>query len=107
MLVTLLYSHCISLSLSHTRTPFANCRIQSCAWCTACCIKICAPESDGAQECSGEVGRAARACCSIARTLWRGIMSTRVIAMGCMYAQQYHELETRETPAPELKKMER
>lgn len=70
-------------------------------------VGLCAPDSGGAQECSGEAGRASRACFSIARTIWRGIMSTRVIAMGCMVAQQFHELAQDETAPPKNDKMER
>jgi hypothetical protein len=73
-----------------------HCCIQAgfCYCMTSCCLEICAPDSDGAQECSGEAGRASRACCSIANTLWKGIMYTRVITMGCMSAQMIHEIES-------------
>ena len=78
-----------------------------CTSCTACLVGCCAPDSEGAQECSGEAGRAARACFSIAHTIWRGIMSTKVIAMGCMVAQQFHEIENSATVAPKNDEMER
>jgi hypothetical protein len=65
-----------------------------CCCLTSCCVGLCAPDSEGAQECSGEAGRASRACCSIAHTLWKGIMFTRVIAMGCMSAQMVYEMDT-------------
>ena len=91
---------------SYIRSQFVP-HTRRCACCASCCLSLCAPDSDGAQECSGEMGRASRACFSIARTLWRGIMSTKVIAMGCMYAQQYHELETVEPAPPKNKEMER
>lgn len=64
-----------------------------CVGCSGCLVGLCAQESEGAQECSGEAGRASRACCSIARTLWRGIWATRLIAIGCMSAQMVHEEE--------------
>lgn len=84
------------------------CMCAMCTWCTSCLIGVCAPDSSGAQECSGEAGRMSRACFSIARTLWRGIMSTKVIAMGCMVAQQHHELTAGpEAPPPKQQKMER
>jgi len=54
---------------------------------------MCAPDSEGAQECSGEGGRAARACFSCAHTCWRGIWSVKIIAMGCMSAQMDVELK--------------
>jgi hypothetical protein len=65
-----------------------------CCCLTSCCVQLCAPDSEGAQECAGESGRASRACCSIAHTLWKGIMFTKVIAIGCMSAQMIHETET-------------
>jgi hypothetical protein len=65
-----------------------------CCCLTSCCLAICAPDSEGAQECSGEAGRASRSCCQIAQTLWQGILFTRVIGMGCMSAQMIHETET-------------
>jgi hypothetical protein len=65
-----------------------------CMYCGGCCVGICAPDSEGAQECAGEAGRAARACCRIAHIIWRGIIFTRVIGMGCMTAQMIHEAET-------------
>ena len=54
-------------------------KIGCCLYCTGCWVGICAPDSSGAQEFSGEAGRAARACCRIAHTIWKGIMWTRVI----------------------------
>ena len=65
-----------------------------CCCLTSCCMAVCAPDSEGAQECAGEAGRASRACCQIARTLWIGIEFTRVIGMGCMTAQMIHEAES-------------
>ena len=70
-------------------------------------VGLCAPDSGGAQECSGEAGRASRACFSIAHTLWRGIMSVKVIAMGCMVAQQFHEIDNGQQAAPKTNRMER
>ncbi|KAI2509765.1 hypothetical protein MHU86_4618 [Fragilaria crotonensis] len=65
-----------------------------CCCLTSCCLGLCAPDSEGAQECSGEAGRASRACCSIAHTLWKGILYTKVIIMGCLTAQMIHEVAT-------------
>mmetsp|Transcript_26800 Transcript_26800/g.38019 ORF Transcript_26800/g.38019 Transcript_26800/m.38019 type:complete len:302 (-) Transcript_26800:192-1097(-) len=65
-----------------------------CCCLTSCCVMICAPDSEEAQECGGEAGRAARSCCRIAHTIWRGIMFTRVITTGCFSAQMLHEVNT-------------
>jgi hypothetical protein len=53
------------------------CMLGLCVGCSACLIGCCAPDSEGAQECSGEAGRAASACRSCARTCWRGIWSVK------------------------------
>ena len=59
-----------------------------CCFCaTSCLVKVCATDSSDAQECAGQCGRAARACCRIAHILWKGIIWTRVIGMGCMTTQ--------------------
>jgi hypothetical protein len=72
-----------------------QCMMLGCCCCmTSCCLAICAPDSPGAQECSGEAGQAAHACCRIASTIWRGIIWTKVIGMGCMTAQIIHEADT-------------
>jgi hypothetical protein len=65
-----------------------------CVGISSCCLGICAPNSEGAQECAGDGGRAARACCHIAAILWKGIMWTRVIGIGCMTTQMIVESET-------------
>jgi hypothetical protein len=63
-----------------------------CCFCaTSCLVKVCATDSSDAQECAGECGRAARACCRIAHILWKGIIWTRVIGMGCMTTQMIAE----------------
>lgn len=81
----------------------------------ACCLRVCgccvgtfAQDSEGAQECSGEAGRASRACFSIVRTIWRGIWSVKVIAIGCMSAQGIHEMDHGSSGpvAPTANKME-
>lgn len=55
----------------------------SCCVCVgSCLVGCCAPGSEGAQECSGEGGRAASSCRSCAMTCWRGIWSVKIIAMG-------------------------
>jgi hypothetical protein len=69
-----------------------NCFKLGCCMCvSSCLLKVCAPDSAGAQELSGETGRAARACCRIAHTLWKGILWTRVLGMGCMTTQMVIE----------------
>lgn len=68
--------------------------IGCCLHISSYCVGLCAPNSEGAQECAGDGGRAARACCRIAQILWQGIMWTRVIGIGCMTAQMIHEAET-------------
>jgi hypothetical protein len=63
-----------------------------CCFCaTSCLVKVCATDSGPAQECAGEGGRAARACCRIAHIIWKGIIWTRVIGMGCMTTQMIAE----------------
>jgi len=64
-----------------------------CTHCASCCVGLCAPDSSGAQECSGEGGRAARACLSCSRTCWRGIWSVKIIAIGCMSSQMDFEMK--------------
>jgi hypothetical protein len=80
----------------------------------ACCLRVgsclvgcCAIDSDGAQECSANGQRASSACFSIAHTLWRGIQSVRLLAMGCMVAQQSRELKLPVPVAPQVVKMVR
>ena len=72
----------------------------------SCLCGCCAPDSEGAQECSANGKRASAACFRIGRILWRGIQSTRVIAMSCMTAQQMKQLET-EPSIPVKEVMER
>ena len=69
------------------------CMAACCLHVCSCCVGTLAQDSEGAQECSGEAGRAARACFSIVNTLWRGIWSVKVIAIGCMSAQMIEEIE--------------
>jgi len=69
-------------------------KLGCCLCCTGCVVGVCAPDSAGAQDFAGEAGRAARACCRIAHTLWKGIIWTRVIGMGCMTTQMIHEADT-------------
>ena len=72
----------------------SQCFMLSCCVCMASClVGCCAPDSEGAQECSGEGGRAASACRSCAATCWRGVWSVKVIAMGCMTTQMDVELK--------------
>lgn len=94
------------LSIDPTEQRFVSCisffsrimhycfMLGCCVGVSSCCVGICAPGSEGAQECSGDGGRAARACCQIAAILWRGIMWTRVIGIGCMTTQMMVESET-------------
>jgi hypothetical protein len=68
------------------------CMLGCCVGICACLVGCCAPDSGGAQECSGEAGRAGRSCRECAMTCWRGIWSVKVIAMGCMSAQMDYEM---------------
>lgn len=68
------------------------CGCAICLRCSSCLVGCCAPDSEGAQECSGEAGRASRACFQCVRICWRGIWSVKILAMGCMSAQQDYEL---------------
>jgi hypothetical protein len=70
------------------------CMCGMCCGCASCLLGCCAPDSSGAQECSGEGGRAASSCIQCAQTCWRGIWSVKVIAMGCMSAQMDKEVAT-------------
>jgi hypothetical protein len=70
------------------------CMLGMCVGCSSYCVGLCSPDSVGAQECAGDGGRAARACCRIAHILWKGIMWTRVIGIGCMTTQMIHEADT-------------
>jgi len=80
-----------------------------CTCCASCLIGCCAPNSEGAQECSGEGGRAARACFSCAHTCFRGIWSVKMIAMGCMSSQMDVEMKEGQplVRAPTVLKMDR
>jgi hypothetical protein len=65
-----------------------------CCFCaTSWVVKVCATDSGPAQECAGDCGRAARACCRIVHILWKGIIWTRVIGMGCMTTQMIAEAQ--------------
>ena len=83
-----------------SRLASALCGLSLCVCCGSCLVGCCAPDSEGAQECSGEGGRAAASCRSCAQTCWRGIISVKIIAMGCMSAQMDYELKEGEHPAP-------
>ena len=86
----------------------ACCQCAMCLRCASCLVGCCAPESEGAQECSGEGARAARACFRIGVILWRGIQSVKLIAMGCMVAQQSNHLRNHGEPqAPVKEEMDR
>lgn len=65
-----------------------------CCCATSCLVGVCAPDSSEAQNFAGQSGRAARACCRIAHILWKGILWTRVIGMGCMTTQMLVEADT-------------
>lgn len=65
-----------------------------CCCATSCLVGVCAPDSSEAQNFAGQTGRAARACCRIAHILWKGILWTRVIGMGCMTTQMLVEADT-------------
>ena len=87
----------------------ACCHCALCLRCSSCLVGCCAPGSDGAQECSGDGARAARACFRIGMIIWRGIMSVKLIAMGCMTAQQSTHLHNHDAgvpQAPTMQKME-
>ncbi|GAX21961.1 hypothetical protein FisN_16Hh048 [Fistulifera solaris] len=79
------------------------CCLRICSFCVGCC----AVDSAGGQECSQNGRRASRACFQIAWTLWRGIQSVRLLAAGCMVAQQSHELQKRPSSTPTTQKMDR
>lgn len=85
------------------------CCCSMCLGCASCLISCCAVDSEGAQACGANGARASRALFQIAHTLWRGIQSVRLIAMGCMVAQQQHEMEHAPmvTKAPGAVEMER
>ena len=85
------------------------CRAALCLRICSCCLACCAIDSEGAQECGANGARASRACFQIGWTLWRGIQSVRLLAMGCMVAQQDFELkQPLEAPQPPKQdKMER
>jgi hypothetical protein len=93
-----------------SRLASALCGLSICVCCASCLVGCCAPDSEGAQECSGEGQRAAGACQSCAATCWRGIWSVKIIAMGCMSAQMDYEKREGGHPAPSAppqEKMER
>lgn len=105
------------LSLDPTEHRLAKCvgffsqimhscfKLGCCMCATSCLVGVCAPDSGGAQEFAGEASRAARACCRIAHTIWKGILWTKVLGMGCMTAQMIAEAETPWDAATQGKKM--
>ena len=82
-----------------------------CVHLTGCCVGCCAPDGEGAQECSREARRASRACFSIAQTIHKGMWAVKIIAIGCMSSQMIHEdKHGKQAPmkdAPSSMKMER
>lgn len=58
------------------------CMLSCCVCLGGCLVGCCAPDSEGAQECSGEAGRAARSCRSCAATCWRGILVRQALGHG-------------------------
>ena len=83
-------NHCVGF-FSQLASKLCMCAL--CVSISSCCVGFCAPDSEGAQECSGEGGRAASACFSCVRTCWRGIWSVKIIAMGCMSSQMDFEMK--------------
>jgi hypothetical protein len=76
-------------------TIMHSCFQLGCCMCvSSCLVGICAPDSGGAQDCAGEAGRAARSCCAIAHTIWKGILWTRCIGMGCLTTQMLVEADS-------------
>lgn len=83
-------------------------QLACCLYCSSLCVGCLAQDSEGAQDFAGAAGRASRACCEIVNTLWRGIWSVKVIAIGCMSAQMIHEIdEGQGLTAPQSNTMER
>lgn len=99
-------NHCVGFFSS-----LANqlCMCGFCVHVASCCVGLCAPDSGGAQECSGEGGRAANACMSCAHTCWKGIWSVRLLALGCASSQMDFELREGQplATAPTRKNMDR
>jgi len=62
-----------------------------CVCVCSCCVGLCAPDSNEAQDCASQGQRASRNCCRIASTIWKGITWVRVLAIGCMTAQILNE----------------
>jgi len=83
-------NHCVGF-FSELASKLCMCAL--CVSISSCCIGFCAPDSEGAQECSGEGGRAASACFSCIHTCWRGIWSVKILAMGCMSSQMDFEMK--------------
>uniref|UniRef100_A0A7S4SQV2 Uncharacterized protein n=1 Tax=Ditylum brightwellii TaxID=49249 RepID=A0A7S4SQV2_9STRA len=83
--------------------------------CCCCCASwilqlCCASQSEDAEELSDATRNFSRALRSIAHTCYRGIWSTRMVAIGCMSAQMVHHegSETRSLKsAPQSQTMER
>jgi hypothetical protein len=75
------------------------CMMACCVWVCGACISCLAQDSEGAQDLGSASGRASHACFEIVNTLWRGIWSVKVIAIGCMSAQMVHEIDAPAGPA--------
>uniref|UniRef100_A0A7S3V5Q2 Uncharacterized protein n=1 Tax=Chaetoceros debilis TaxID=122233 RepID=A0A7S3V5Q2_9STRA len=88
--------------------------LMGCAACAACqlrilscCLGSIATESEGAQELSGEARRLSSACARLSQICFRGLISVKIIAMGCMSAQMVHEQKTVEHLVPKYEVMQR
>jgi len=93
----------LSLGTDPTEARFEKCQgffgeLMSCAACSAwhlrivaCCLGNIATESEGAQELTGEARRLSHACGRLSRVCFRGLVSVRIMLIGCMSSQMVHE----------------
>ncbi len=92
-----------SLGTDPVEARFDKCQgffgqIMGCAACTACylrcgacCLSCIATESQAAQDLSVEARRLSSACARLSHICFKGLISVRIMAIGCMSSQMVHE----------------
>lgn len=109
-----------SLDIDPVEARFDKCQgffgeLMACAACTSCCLNCfscclgnIATESAGAQELSEEARRLGNACGRLSRICFHGLVSVKIMAIGCMSSQMVHEYRhTEAMSAPKQLEMDR
>mmetsp|Transcript_7334 Transcript_7334/g.9103 ORF Transcript_7334/g.9103 Transcript_7334/m.9103 type:complete len:219 (-) Transcript_7334:1547-2203(-) len=108
-----------SLGTDPVEARFEKCQgffgeLMSCAACSACFLRCfactlgnIAVDSIGAQELSGEAHRLSTACARLSRICFHGMVSVKILAIGCMSSQMVHEHRVHLSSAPTGATMQR